>query len=213
MREILFWGATGHASVLHEAIQETDLKLVALADNRELEPGKLGLPVMHGEKELMEWLARRSGAELHFAVAVGGARGRQRIELMDMLLRHGLKAASVIHRTAFVAATASVGEGCQIMAQSAVCAFAKLGRGIIINTSASVDHDCVLGDGVHLGPGARLAGDVRVDAGAFIGTGAVVLPRIWIGEDAVVGAGAVVTRNVPVGVTVVGNPARVDLKK
>jgi sugar O-acyltransferase (sialic acid O-acetyltransferase NeuD family) len=213
MREILFWGATGQASVLYEAIQGTDLKLVALADNRKMEPGKLGLPVMHGEKELIEWLSRRADAELYFAVAVGGARGAQRIELMDILLRHRLKAVSVVHRTAFVASSASIGEGCQILAQSAVCAFARLGRGVIINTAASVDHDCELGDGVHLGPGARLAGEVTVNAGAFIGTGAVVLPRIRIGEGAVVGAGAVVTRNVPVGATVVGNPARVYLKK
>ncbi len=198
---------------MHEAIQGSDLKLVALADNRKVKLGKLGLQVMHGEKELIDWLVRRSGAELHFAVAVGGSRGRQRIELMDMLLRHGLKAASVVHRTAFVAASASIGECCQILAQSAVGAFTQLGRGVIINTAASVDHDCVLGDGVHLGPGARVAGEVTVDAGAFIGTGAVVLPRIWIGEGAVVGAGAVVTKNVPVGVTVIGNPARVYVKK
>jgi acetyltransferase-like isoleucine patch superfamily enzyme len=58
-----------------------------------------------------------------------------------------------------------------------------------------------------------LAGEVTVNAGAFIGTGAVVLPRIRIGQGAIVGAGAVVTRDVPVGVTVVGNPARVYLKK
>jgi UDP-2-acetamido-3-amino-2,3-dideoxy-glucuronate N-acetyltransferase len=48
----------------------------------------------------------------------------------------------------------------------------------------------------------------RVERGAAIGSGAVILGGVTIGADALVGAGAVVTRDVPLGETVVGNPAR-----
>src|SRR5713226_4486023 len=210
MREVLFWGATGQAKVLHEAIQGTDTKLVALVDNRELEPNLLGVPVLHGETGLDAWLAQRDNSvDLYYTIAVGGGRGQDRLILMGTLQSRGLIALSIVHRTAFVADNALLGAGCQVLAQAAVCVYARLGRGVIVNTAASVDHDSEIGDGVHLAPGVRLAGEVVVGARAFIGAGAIVLPRVRIGEDAVVGAGAVVINDVPPGITVVGNPATV----
>lgn len=213
MRELLLWGATGQAKVLHEAIQGTDIKLVALVDNRQLPASVPGVPLLRGEVGLDEWLSRRVHvSDLYFAVAVGGGKGRDRLMLMDLLQSRGLRALSIVHRTAFVANNSWMGDGCQVLAQAAVCVDARLGRGVIVNTGASVDHDCEIGDGVHLAPGARLAGEVRVGARTFLGIGAIVLPHLHIGEDAVVGAGAVVTDNVPPGVTVIGNPARILVK-
>ena len=209
MKEILFWGATGQSRVLHEALQKS-ATLVALVDNRKLGETHLGVPLLHGEMELDHWLAQRiSNKKLHFAVAVGGARGRDRLMLMDALEHRGLVVHSIIHRTAFVASNAVIGDGAQILAQAAVCSGVQLGRGVIVNTAASVDHDCEIGDGVHVAPGARLAGEIKVGKRAFIGIGAVILPRLTIGDDAIVGAGTVVIRDVPAGTKVVGNPARV----
>ena len=214
MREVLFWGATGQAKVLHEAIQGSDINLVVLVDNRELPDRALGVQVLRGKAGLDTWLSLRTKpSKLYYTVAVGGGRGRERLMLMDVLQERGLIAFSVVHKTAFVANNALLGAGCQVLATAAVCADVRLGRGVIVNTAASVDHDSVIGDGVHLAPGARLAGEVTVGNRAFIGTGAIVLPRVRIGEDAIVGAGAVVLNDVPSGVTVVGNPARILVSK
>lgn len=209
MSEVLFWGATGQAKVLNEALSGTDFRLVALVDNHDVISPFESVPVLIGESGLDAWLDRRGGARgLFAAIAIGGAHGRDRLELMDFLQARGLKPLTVIHRTAFVATDAQVGEGCQIMAQAAVCTHVRLGSGVIVNTAASVDHDCVIGNGTHIAPGARLAGEVTVGERAFVGVGAIVLPRIHIGEGAIVGAGAVVTKNVRLGATVIGNPAR-----
>lgn len=209
MRELLLWGATGQAKVLHEALLGTEWRVVALVDRCAVPPPLAGVPLLAGEAGLDAWLAARGGTDqLWFAVAIGGARGADRLQVAQLLARRGLVPLTVQHRTAFVAADARLGVGCQILAQAAVCAAATLGEGVIVNTAASVDHDCVVGAGAHLAPGARLAGQIRVGERAFIGTGAIVLPRLTIGADAVVGAGAVVTRDVPAGATVAGNPAR-----
>ena len=214
MREVIFWGATGQAKVLHEAIQGSDITLVALVDNREQPASSLGVPVMRGAAGLDAWLAHRGSVRgLHYAVAVGGGRGRDRLMLMDVLEERGLTALTIVHKASFVAGNALLGAGCQVLAQAAVCADARLGRGVIVNTAASVDHDCDIGDGVHLAPGVRLTGEVTVGQRTFIGTGAIVLPGVCIGCDSVIGACAVVLKDVPARVTVVGNPARILVGK
>src|SRR5512134_2909088 len=104
MREVLFWGGTGQAKVLHEAIQGTDIRLAAIVDNRELQPNLLGVPVLYGEAGLDKWLAQRDNTtDLYYAVAVGGGRGRDRLMLMDTLQARGLIPLSIVHSTAFVA--------------------------------------------------------------------------------------------------------------
>ncbi len=209
MKEVIFWGATGQARVLREALSYTDMKLVAIFDNRALPSPFPEVPIHIGEAGLAAWLAGRGKAARPSAcVAIGGGRGAERLDIQRKLEAQGCAPFTVIHPRGFVAADASLGKGCQILAMAAVCAGARLGDAVIVNTSASVDHDCVLRDGAHIGPGAHLAGEVQVEANAFIGTGAVVLPRLRIGAGATVGAGAVVTRDVAPGITVVGNPAR-----
>jgi sugar O-acyltransferase (sialic acid O-acetyltransferase NeuD family) len=209
-QHIIFWGATGQAKVLRELTRD-DFELEAVFDNSlDVPPPFADIPLLRKWEGFTDWLStRRTGGPLHFLVAVGGDRGKARLELHDKLEHAGLIAAVAVHRTAFVAHNARVGNGSQILANAAVCVEAELGRSCIVNTSASVDHECRLGDGVHIAPGARLAGAVEVGDFSMIGTGAVVLPRVKIGSNCVVGAGAVVTRNLPDGAVAYGAPARV----
>ncbi|WP_243745925.1 NeuD/PglB/VioB family sugar acetyltransferase [Tahibacter aquaticus] len=194
--------------MLREALGSR-IELLAVVDCRALPSPFAGVPVLVGEDGLQRWLAARSGVEgLHAAVAIGGARGRDRLARMDQLASLGFSLLGAIHARAFLAADAHCGEACQVLAMAAVCSHVSLGRGVIVNTAASVDHDCEIADGAHIGPGAVLAGEVRIGECAFVGAGAIVLPGRQIGADAVVGAGAVVTRDVAPRSVVIGSPAR-----
>ncbi|MDB4968056.1 MAG: transferase hexapeptide repeat containing protein [Myxococcales bacterium] len=205
--DVVFWGAGGQARVLRELLAES--RLVALFDNDRAAASPFDdVPIFHGKDGFARWLSSWRGGEVSCLVAIGGERGLDRVALQRDMELAGLQPIVARHRTAFVAASAKLGLGTQILAQAAVAVDAVLGLACIVNTGATVDHECVLGDGVHVAPGAHLAGCVEVGAGAFIGTGAAVLPRIKIGKSARVGAGAVVTRDVREGATVVGNPAR-----
>lgn len=210
MKSVVFWGATGHAKVLRECISGRGYELIALFDNdATVSPPFTDVPLHYGTEGFLRWKAAYESGELGSLVAIGGARGRDRVAIQRFLEAHGCEPIVAIHPTAFVAANVVVSKGCQILAHATLCTEVAMGEGCIINTAASVDHECRLGDGVHVAPGAILTGCVTVGDHAMIGAGAVILPRIRIGSDVVVGAGAVVTRDVPDGKVVYGNPARV----
>ena len=208
VRHIL-WGSAGHAKVLAELIALRGGRVVALFDRQQVASALPGVPLFIGEAGFARWLADAEDTHTVIAAAaIGGARGRDRLALLDLFQRHGLRQDSLLHPEASVSPSALLGPGCQVLAQAMVGASARLGAACIVNHRASVDHACVLGDGVHIAPGATLCGCVTVGEAAMVGAGAVVLPRLSIGPDAIVGAGAVVTRNVPPGAVVAGNPAR-----
>jgi sugar O-acyltransferase (sialic acid O-acetyltransferase NeuD family) len=209
LKKLICWGAAGHARVLREFLH-VDYEWIALFDNnKEAISPFPDVSVLFGKDGFIQWRRENPSFNTAFVVAIGGSRGRDRLEIQRFLVSRGMNCINPVHPRAFVAATATLGQGSQVLAQAAVCADAKLGEACIVNTSASVDHECVLADGVHIGPGAVLAGCVNVGECSMIGAGAVVLPRVNIGANVIVGAGAVVTKDIPDNQVALGNPARI----
>jgi sugar O-acyltransferase (sialic acid O-acetyltransferase NeuD family) len=208
---MVLWGATGQARVLRECMKHSGVHLVAVFDNDPLVASPFeDVSIRYGVAGFEDWLRAESHPEaVGFLIAIGGDRGRDRVELQERLQSAGLRPLVARHPSAFIADSASIAAGAQILAHATVCVDAQVARAAIVNTAASVDHECVVGEGAHICPGARLAGCVTLERFVTIGTGAVILPRVHIGEGSIVGAGSVVLRDVGVGKIVAGNPARV----
>jgi sugar O-acyltransferase (sialic acid O-acetyltransferase NeuD family) len=209
-RRFVLWGSAGHAKVLADVIRIHQGQVVALFDNN---PEALSclrdVPVYCGAAGLDGWLKAQDSVEnLSAGVAIGGARGRDRLAIAQSLQEAGLPLPVLVHPSASISPTAQIGVGSHVLANAVVAADVVIGQMCIVNNSANVDHECVLGDGVHMAPGAVLCGCITVGENTMIGANAVVLPRLRIGKNVVVGAGAVVTRDVPDDSVVVGNPAR-----
>jgi sugar O-acyltransferase (sialic acid O-acetyltransferase NeuD family) len=215
IKNVIFWGATGQAKVLYEYLSHTDQKLVALFDNnKNINSPFNDVELHYGIEELNIWLNNHNKkSTFGFYVAIGGDKGKDRLAIYDQLISFGIKPMNAIHPAAFIAKSAVIGSGTQILANSAVCTDVKIGRCCIVNTSASIDHECQLGDGVHICPGVSMAGCINVGSFVTIGTGATILPNLNIGEGATIGAGAVVTKDIPKNTVVVGNPARIIKEK
>jgi sugar O-acyltransferase (sialic acid O-acetyltransferase NeuD family) len=172
-----------------------------------LSPGRCGHRVIATEDVMLDAVQREghlpAGATF---IALGIGDNRARSQCIDVLQERMLPV--LIHESATVSPSATIGYGSVILPRSVINADATIGRGVIINSGAIIEHDCSIGDGVHVSPGAVLVGGVRVGKRSWIGASAVVIDAVAVGDDAMVGAGAVVIRDVPAGFTVVGNPAR-----
>lgn len=207
MRTLLYGSrADGHARVVAELFADApEVELVGLVDdvpaNRDRRIG--ALEVVGGSGDL-ERLATE-GVE---AVVLGFGAARGRADVIARIVAAGLALPVLVHPTAFVAGSARLAPGCQVLPRAVVGVGAELGRGVLVNSGAVVEHDGRVGEGAVLDPGAVLAGRVTVGAEAEVGSGAAVRPDTRIGARAMVGAGAAVVRDVPDGVTVVGVPAR-----
>lgn len=208
-QDLVIWGGTGNFKVLCELLGD-DYNILGYFDNNtSIQSSYRGIPWLGDSDSFEKWAIENEYSNCAFVVSIGPGHGKIRTEMHDFMSSRGLIPITAVHKTAFIAETATVGIGSQIYANATICVDTTIGNQCIINTSASIDHECCIEDGVSVGPGAVLAGLVTVEPFADIYTGAVVLPRIRIGENAIVGAGAVVIRDVPPNAVVVGNPAKI----
>lgn len=196
-------GAGGQGRVVMESwrAQEPGAAFAFLDDAPEL-AGKeiLGVAVL-GPTALLAGLACRA--------LLGIGRNPTRLALGERLASEGVRFGTVVHPSAVVSPTASIGAGSVVLPAAVVHTGARVGAHAIVNTGAILEHDCALGDGASLGPGARTGGGVIIGRSAFLGIGATVRPRVTIGEGAIVGAGAVVVSDLPAFTLCYGVPARV----
>lgn len=93
--------------------------------------------------------------------------------------------------------------------------FIDHGTGVVIGETAVIGADVTLYHGVTLG-GTSLHKGKRhptLEDGVIVGSGAQVLGPITVGKGARIGANAVVLTDVPPGVTMVGIPARMVMRR
>lgn len=136
----------------------------------------------------------------------------QRDGFIHQAAAHGLQFTTVVHPSACLFSTATLGAGTIVSAAAVIAARARVGRHVIVNRGCLIGHHTAIGDFATISPGANIAGGARIGDRCYVGMGAIVLDQVAIGSGAVVGAGSVVTRDVPERVLVLGVPARVVKK-
>jgi len=201
---LVIWGTGGHAKVVLDIARAvgTAGRIVFVDDDAAKAGSSISDCQILGGPEALDSFRGQA-----IVIAVGQNRSRARC--FGIARAKGLRPITLVHPTAIVSPSATLGIGSVVMPGAIVNAGAVVGDNCIVNTGAVVEHDCRIGDHVHVSPRAVLGGAVTVGAYAHVGMGAVVLPGANIGSDSLVGAGAVVLKEVPARCTVVGVPARV----
>jgi sugar O-acyltransferase (sialic acid O-acetyltransferase NeuD family) len=143
-----------------------------------------------------------------FLLAIGVPLVRRRVA--EALLARGAVFLSLVHPTAIVAATATIGVGSILCPYAIVSDSCRLGRFALLNYHASLGHDASAGDFAVFSPYASLAGGARVDDDVFLGMHATVGPGRRLGERTKVSANSCALVDVPADSLVHGVPGRVQ---
>ncbi|MBM3394783.1 MAG: hypothetical protein FJY37_09165 [Betaproteobacteria bacterium] len=195
---IAILGGGGHAKVCIELIRATgEWHIVGILDSiQPIGSEVMEVPVIGRDTDAdLQWL-RTEGVQ-GMVNGIGLVENhRQRATIHARLRNAGLRLPNLIHPSAIIEPSSSMGSGNQIMAGAIVGSEVKIGDGCIINTGSIVSHDCRIGNDVHLAPGSILAGAVVIGDRSLVGMGSTVFLRVRIGQDAVIPNGTTVTRDV-----------------
>jgi sugar O-acyltransferase (sialic acid O-acetyltransferase NeuD family) len=139
-------------------------------------------------------------------LGIGDPAGKRAV--VEALRAKGARFASLIHPTAVVARTATLGEGVVLCPHTLVSADCRVGDFVAVNVMSSIGHDVVVGAYSTLSGHVDLTGFVQVGEACFFGTGARVLPKVKVGKGAKIGAGATIMRGVPDDAVMFTMPAK-----
>lgn len=196
MKNVVVFGAGGHAKVIADIIKLEGNRVVAFLDDN------INLPISNGPINSFD-----KYLDCEFIIGIGENAVREKLSKLNV------KWHTAIHPRAIVSKSAVLGEGTVVMAGAIVNPNARIGKHCIINTGSIIEHDNLIGNFTHVSVGAKLGGTVVVGNNVFIGIGSVIKNNVSITKKSIIGAGAVVIHNIEKEGIYVGVPARLKEDK
>lgn len=196
--ELFIYGAGGFSRIVIDLLKQTcAYKLKGIVDMKypDIE-GFLGIDII-GNDEYLDKLYSDGITKVINAVGVPA-----REKVYEKLKEKGFELPNLIHKTAIIEPTVSMGEGNLILAGAMIGTEAIIGNDCVINAGAIVNHECVISDNCHIASGAILAGCVTVGENTLIGQGCTVYQRVHIGKNVIIQNGCHVFKDVPDGTVI-----------
>lgn len=207
-------GAGGFGPEIVWAAENTNsrseaFKILGFCDDNPEKKGQqlYGYPVLGTPEEAAAKFAEKPC----FLCAIGN--NDNRAKAVKRALALGWTPVSVVDPSVVVSKTVKIGNGTYVGAGSILSPQAQLGDYVVVNHHCSIGHDSRLADFVQISPGARVSGGCILEIGATLGSNAALAPKVKVGAHAMVGACSFAVQDVPAGATVIGNPARVLMRK
>lgn len=188
-KKIYIYGASGHGMVASDIARALGYEELLLLDDS-------------SDRKFSDGLEKHD-----IFIAIGDNAVRERVT--KKVEAAGFNIVSLIHPSAVISPTATVGKGVVAMPYVVINARAVVADGVILNTAAIIEHDCVVGAFAHVSPNAALAGNVTLKERVHFGIGSCAIQGVVVGAGSIIGAGSVVVREVPEKVVAYGNPVKI----
>lgn len=168
-RTLLILGAGGLGQVVAESAQMSGryTKIAFLDDN----PSKEKSRVYNIIGTIAE--AEKFVDSFIYAIPAFGSNNK-RYEMIEKLKTLGYKIPRIIHPTAHISPTVSIGEGTIIRPMVGISRDVIIGECCLINMGAMIDHRCVIGRCCHIAMGCIVRGEVEIPPMSEFKAGAVI---------------------------------------
>ncbi|ADV50400.1 sugar O-acyltransferase, sialic acid O-acetyltransferase NeuD family [Cellulophaga algicola DSM 14237] len=209
MKKIIVFGASGHAKVVIDIIEEQNqYEIFGLIDSYKAKDSCLFEYKILGSEDALKKIVSDNNI-YGIVIAIGDNCTRKSIVNKVRTICPDLHFINAIHPNAILGKNVALGEGNVIMPGVIVNSDTTIGDSCIVNTNASVGHDSILKDFSSVSPGVKIGGNLELGFCSAISIGATVIENITIGDHTIIGAAAVVTKNFPDCVVAYGSPAKI----
>lgn len=149
MKTLLVIGAGGHGKVVAEVAVAVGYKKIAFLDDNASEAiGKLS--------DIKEWTEYKEGF-----CGIGNNYVRKKI--IAKLIEAGYKIPVLIHPTAYVSESATIGAGTIVEPKAIINTNSVIGCGSIVSIGAIVDHDVKVGEYAHINAGSIVKAGGKIE--------------------------------------------------
>ncbi|PHN01480.1 acetyltransferase [Flavilitoribacter nigricans] len=132
--------------------------------------------------------------DCHYMMGIANLKYRKAI--IEDFLTKGARFTGLIHPTALISPSATIGEGVVISHNASVGPKVEIGNFNILNSRCTVGHDTRMGDYNFISPKVALSGNTQIGDNNMFGTNSSTIPGAKIGNNNVIGAGMIVYKNI-----------------
>jgi sugar O-acyltransferase (sialic acid O-acetyltransferase NeuD family) len=206
-KKLIVIGSGGHAGVVIDIIEtSTDYKIIGVTTKDDEIREFIGYPVLGNDDILFEF--KNNGIN-KVAIGIGGYRNNAlREKSYNFLKSHGLEPVKLIHKSAVISRSVSIGEGSVVFPGVVMNTHVKIGNNVIVATSSSIDHETIIEDHVLVSAGVTIGAYAKIGSGSLIALGVKIISGINVCSNALVGAGAVVVKDITEPGLYLGIPAK-----
>lgn len=206
--DLIIIGRGGHAKVVIDIIEECDMfNIIGITDAVSNDENEyMGYPILGNDDVLPVYL--KKGIR-NVALGVGGFRDNLlRTRIFNIIKGYGFNFPPIIHPSAIVAKSATIGEGTVVKRGAIVDTNVEVGLNNILEIGSIIGHESKVGDHNLISGGVTIGANTTIESGVVCALGATVISGITVGKNILIGAGATVVNSINEEGLYLGCPAK-----
>jgi sugar O-acyltransferase (sialic acid O-acetyltransferase NeuD family) len=209
---LIILGAIGNCLDIMDAVlavnKENGLQTYEILGLLDDEPSRQGIEIC-GFPVLGSLAIAKEVPHALFVNGIGSPRSyRSKQALIEGLGIDRTRFATIIHPTAVVSSSATIGYGSVVLANCTICSNVHIGDHVMMLPNCVLGHDTHVHNYSTFAASVTVSGSVSIGRSCYLGGSSCIREYTHLGDEVLLGMGAVLIGDAPTGSTMVGNPAR-----